>query len=153
MRNHSLFILSKTGVNDMNIKFEALNQNKNIDKLVTYGQSVATHNTMQTPNAYMVEFGMQNVDNNAYGNAHCAEEVKDFFAEMDLKEEQYELGQGVISVQRPIYDDLELVKGKKETKKDWGFVKWVLIGFVGVAIAVVVSVRKIQLKKKILEEF
>ena len=69
------------------------------------------------------------------------------------KEEQYELGQGVISVQPPIYDDLELVKGKKETKKDWGFVKWVLIGFVGVAIAVVVSVRKIQRKKKILEEF
>lgn len=69
------------------------------------------------------------------------------------KEEQYELGQGVISVQPPIYDELELVKGKKETKKDWGFVKWVLIGFVGVAIAVVVSVRKIQRKKKILEEF
>ena len=85
MRNHSLFILSKTGVNDMNIKFEALNQNKNIDKLVTYGQSVATHNTMQTPNAYMVEFGMQNVDNNAYGNAHCAEEVKDLFgSKMDV---------------------------------------------------------------------
>lgn len=69
------------------------------------------------------------------------------------KEEQHELGQGVLSVQRPIYDELELVKGEKEIKRDWTVVKWALGVVVGVAIAVVVAVRRIKRKKKILEEF
>lgn len=69
------------------------------------------------------------------------------------QEEQHELGQGVLSVQRPVYDDLELVKGEKPTKRDWTLVKWVIGVFVVVVMVVVVAVRRIKRKKKILEEF
>lgn len=68
-------------------------------------------------------------------------------------EEQYELLPGTLSVTSPIYDDLELVKGEKETKKDWTVVKWAIGVMVVVVIVAVLIIRKAKRKKKILEEF
>lgn len=56
-------------------------------------------------------------------------------------------------VTAPLYDQLELVKGEKETKKDWTVMKWAVAVIVVVASVSVVLVRKAKRKKKILEEF
>lgn len=66
------------------------------------------------------------------------------------KEEKCELE---IDVTRPIYDDLELVKGEQKEKIDWTVVKWAVGVIVVVAIVSVVIIRRAKRKKKILEEF
>lgn len=68
----------------------------------------------------------------------------------NLKEEKCKLK---IDVRRPIYDDLELVKGEQKEKTDWTVVKWAIGVIVVVAIAAVIIIRRAKRKKKILEEF
>ncbi len=66
------------------------------------------------------------------------------------KEEKCEIE---IDITRPIYDDLELVKGEQKEKTDWTVVKWAVGVIVVVAIVAVVIIRRAKRKKKILEEF
>lgn len=58
-----------------------------------------------------------------------------------------------IDIIRPVYDDLELVKGEQKEKTDWTVVKWAVGVIVVVAIVAVVIIRRAKRKKKILEEF